>query len=468
MRFALLLPLLFAGSASAQDPLDAAVSTFRASHLPADAAFFAVSRSYGITFDLEPGLNTPVTLTVAGGRVRDLITALARTQGAFWERDGRIIVLRRNVLRFYPIDYPQMTRSAQGSSTVVLTAQSGLSPTAATSNGTAAAAAALAASGQANQTDQTNLSLQQQNPGTFWNDVQAELTAMAQPGERVAVNRLAGLAMVTAPPDRQAEYRMFLRLLNERISRQVRITAKVLEVDLTQTGQLGVDWSQAATKAGGLSLGGLSTATAISALNGTTLPASTFTGTIAAGKISAVVQALSEQGQVHSVSNPSVLTLSNQTAFVKVGTEQTFFSLANSTTLNQPGTTVPFASTQNNYSQNAITIGTVLYVTPEVNSDGTITVDILPAVTQLIGIDTSPDQQQTAPRMDIKALSTLARLHAGEAVMIGGLIHDETDTDVRSVPGLGSLPVVGALFGSHASARNRTELVIFLTAECIP
>ncbi|HZZ57415.1 MAG TPA: secretin N-terminal domain-containing protein [Opitutaceae bacterium] len=468
MRFIPLLFLLLAPPLAALDSLDVPVDSFRAVHLAADAAFQTVGRIYGLTFDLEPGLASPVTLTVSGGRVRDLITALARTQGAYWERDGRIIVLRRNVLRFYPIDYPQMTRSAQGSSTVVLTAQSGTTSAAASTAGTAGAAAALAASGLPNQTDQTNLSLQQQNPGTFWSDLQAELAALAQPGERVAVNRLAGLVLVTAPPDRQEGYRAFLRLLNDRISRQVRITAKVLEVDLTQSGQLGVDWSQAATKAGGLSLGGFSTNTAIANLNGTTLPAATFTGTIAAGKIAAVVQALSEQGQVHSVSNPSVLTLSNQTAFVKVGTEQTFFSLANSTTLSQPGTSVPFASTQNNYSQNAITIGTVLYVTPEVNSDGTVTVDILPAVTQLIGVDTSPDQQQTAPRMDIKALSTLARLRPGEAVVIGGLIHDETDTDTRSIPGLGSLPVVGALFGSHASARTRTELVIFLTAECQP
>ncbi|HEY3758045.1 MAG TPA: secretin N-terminal domain-containing protein [Opitutaceae bacterium] len=464
---ALLLPALLAALAPGTDPLDAPVSSFRAVHLSADSAFLALGRTYGITFDLEPNLNRPVTLTVAGGRVRDLIDALARSQGAYWERDGRVVVLRRNVLRFYPIDYPQMTRSAQGSSTVVLTAQAGAASTAG-ANAASLNSAALAANGQPTQTDQTNLSLQQQNPSTFWTDIQTELTSLSQPGETVAVNRLAGLVLVTAPPDRQREYRAFLHLLNERISRQVRITAKVLEISLSQSGQLGVDWAQAASRAGGLTFGGLSTANAIATLNGTALPAATFTGTIAAGKISALVNALADQGQVHSVSNPSVLTLSNQTAFVKVGTEQTFFSLANSTTLNQPGATIPFASTQNNYSQNAITIGTVLYVTPEVNSDGSITVDILPAVTQLIGIDTSPDQQQTAPRMDIKALSTLARLRPGEAVMIGGLIHDETDSDTRSVPGLGTLPVVGGLFANHASTHLRTELVIFLTAECVP
>lgn len=156
------------------------------------------------------------------------------------------------------------------------------------------------------------------------------------------------------------------------------------------------------------------------------------------------------------------------TAFVKVGTEQTFFSLANATTINAPtAVATPYATTQSSYAQNAITIGTVLYVTPEVNSDGTVTVDVLPAITQLIGVDTSPDGQQTAPRMDIKALSTIARLRSGESVMIGGLIHDETGRRVQKVPGLGDLPVVGKLFSTSAKTGSRSELVIFLSAEVV-
>jgi type II secretory pathway component GspD/PulD (secretin) len=162
-----------------------------------------------------------------------------------------------------------------------------------------------------------------------------------------------------------------------------------------------------------------------------------------------------------------VVSLSNQTAFVKVGTEQTFFSLSNSTSINQAGTATPYAATQNSYTQNAITIGTVLYVTPEVNGDGTITVDVLPAITQLIGVDTSPDGQQTAPRMDIKALSTLARLHPRESVLIGGLIYDQTARQTQNIPGLGSLPVLGRLFSTSGSSHTRSELVIFLSAELV-
>lgn len=463
----------FLAQASAGDPLDAPVGAFRADRVPVDAAFLAASRVSGIPIAIDPDLKGTVTLELRGGSIRDLIDALAATQGAYWEREGRMVCVRRNVVRFYEVDYPQLSRSAQGGSTVVLSAQSPL--TAYGAGGTAAPGTAATpfptatgAQGYANPTDQTNLSIQQQNQTTFWSDTLSELNALAKPGETVALNKLAGLAIISASPSRQRDFAALIGFLNRRISRQVRISARVLEVTLQRENQLGVNWALAATSAGGILLGNAAANPTVTSINGQSLATPTFTGTVSAGKISAVVQALAQQGEVRAVSNPSVLTLSNQTAFIKVGTEQTFFSLSNSTTLNQAGAATPFATTQNTYAQNAITIGTVLYVTPEVNSDGSVTVDVLPAITQLVGVDSSPDGQQTAPRMDIKALSTLARLHPGQAVMIGGLIQDETDRATQQVPGLASLPLIGRLFSSSAAVRNRSELVIFLTAEPVP
>jgi MSHA type pilus biogenesis protein MshL len=443
---------------------DAPVISFHAAAMPLRDALLTVTRSYGITFIVDPAIRGEVTLEVRHGTVRELIDALTRSQGLFWEREGRLVSVRRNVTRFYEIDYPQLARSSQGGSNVVLSAQTGGGtvpgpvPTGGAANNGAGPAGAGAA-------DQTNLAILQQNQNSFWADVQSELSGLAQPGESAFVNKFAGLAAVTAAPVRQADFQAFIATVNRRISRQVRIAARVVEVELNAQHQLGVDWTLASTRAGGLSLSGLAGAAGLTTLNGQALAPSTVSGTLATGKISAVIQALAEQGEVHAVSNPSVLSLSNQTAFVKVGTEQTFFSLSNSTTINQAGAAGPFATTQNSYTQNAITIGTVLSVTPEVNGDGTVTVDVLPAITQLVGVDASPDGQQTAPRMDIKALSTIARLHPNQSVMIGGLIYDATATQSQKVPVLGDLPVIGRAFGAAAGTKTRTELVIFLAAE---
>jgi MSHA biogenesis protein MshL len=445
------------------DVFEAPVQSFHVAGASLSAALQAVTRSYGVTFVLDPVVKGDVTMELRHGTVRDLVDALTQSQGCFWERAGHLVIVRRNVTRYYEIDYPQLARSSQGGSNVVLSAQSG------TASSSSPAAATLGNSansvGSSSQNDQTNLAILQQNQNTFWSDVQSELTGLAQPGETAFVNKFAGLAAVTAPPARQRDFQAFLDTVNRRISRQVRIAARVVEVELNAQHQLGVDWSLASATAGGLTLTGLGTATGFSSINGQSLGASTVSGTLSTGKISAVIQALSAQGDLHAVSNPSVLSLSNQTAFVKVGTEQTFFSLSNSTTINQGGVAGPVATTQSSYTQNAITIGTVLSVTPEVNGDGTVTVDVLPAITQLVGVDTSPDGQQTAPRMDIKALSTIARLHPDQSVMIGGLIYDATATQSQKVPLLGDLPLLGRAFGTSGQTKTRTELVIFLTAE---
>jgi MSHA biogenesis protein MshL len=448
--------------AAGPNPLDAPVQSFHVAGASLSAALQAVTRTYGVTFVIDPAVKGDVTMELRRGTVRDLIDALTQSQGCFWERAGRLIIVRRNVTRYYEIDYPQLARSSQGGSNVVLSAQSGFGSSAPPAMAVPSNSSGATGSGP---NDQTNLTILQQNQNTFWSDVQSELTSLAQPGETAFVNKFAGLAAVTAPPTHQRDFQAFIDTVNRRISRQIRIAARVVEVELNAQHQLGVDWSLVNATAGGLTLTGLGTATGFSSINGQSLGARTLSGTLSTGKISAVIQALAAQGDVHAVSNPSVLSLSNQTAFVKVGTEQTFFSLSNSTTINQGGATGPVATTQSSYTQNAITIGTVLSVTPEVNGDGTVTVDVLPAITQLVGVDTSPDGQQTAPRMDIKALSTIARLHPDQSVMIGGLIYDATATQSQKVPLLGDLPLLGRAFGTSGQTKMRTELVIFLTAE---
>jgi len=270
---AVLLPAyhLAEGPLPGPDPLDAPVASYRAVRIPIAAAFLSLSRAYGITFVLDPALKGEVSMEMRNGTVRDAIDALAKSQGFYWERDGRLIAVRRNVVRFYEIDYPQMTRSAQGSSNVVLSAQAASSVNGvngAVQNGSLSAANGSNGGNYPNQNDQTNISIQQQNQSTFWADVQSELSGLAQPGESVAVNRLAGIAVVTAPPSRQADFRAFIDIVNRRISRQVRISARVLEVELNDQHQLGVDWALAATKIGGLNLSGFATDTAFTAITG--------------------------------------------------------------------------------------------------------------------------------------------------------------------------------------------------------
>jgi MSHA type pilus biogenesis protein MshL len=296
--------------------------------------------------------------------------------------------------------------------------------------------------------------------------LEAELRSMVKDGDSLVLNRFSGVAQITAPVRRHESIRAFIELVNRRITQQVEIEARLVEVTLRDEQKLGVDWDQAATSLEGVRVQARAPLD-VAGVGGTVLGANTFAATLGFGRASAVIQALKQQGEVKTVAQPRLRALNNQTAFIKVGEDRPFFRLQQTTTLQQPGATTAFNQTQENFSVSTITIGTILAVTPQIDGDKTITLDVLPAITRLQAIVTSPDGRQTAPVTEVKQASTIVRLRDGETAIIGGLISEETGETERRVPILGKIPVVGAAFRSRANLRARTELVIFLTPRLV-
>ena len=290
---------------------------------------------------------------------------------------------------------------------------------------------------------------------------------MLKEGDSLVLNKFSGVAQITAPVRRHEVIRAFIELVNHRITQQVEIEARLVEVTLDDEQKLGVDWDLAATTVGGVHINSVAAPQDVTDVGGTPLAANTFTANLGLGHATAVINALKQQGQVTTVAQPRLRALNNQTAFIKVGEDRPFFRLQQATTLQQSGSTVPVSQTQQNFSVSTITIGTILAVTPQIDAQGVITLDVLPAITRLQSIITSPDGQQTAPVTEVKQASTIVRLHDGETAVIGGLISDESGETTRSIPVLGSLPGLGAAFRSKAKLHSRTELVIFLTPKLI-
>jgi type II secretory pathway component GspD/PulD (secretin) len=176
----------------------------------------------------------------------------------------------------------------------------------------------------------------------------------------------------------------------------------------------------------------------------------------------AIIQALREQGEVAVISQPRLRTLNNQTAIMKVGTDQPFFIQQNSVISSAGGITQ-----QSGDNLSMITVGTVLSVTPQISSDGWVTLDITPAITSFVEERQSPSHQSSAPVLDIKQTSALVRLRDGETVVMGGLIQKSTAKSVRKIPLLGDIPFLGKLFQGRVDAKQKKELVIFLTPTII-
>jgi len=461
----ILLILLTATMVFASEPalLDRPVDNLRLEKAPLPAALRSLARACQVNILLDPEVAGEVTAEVNHGTLRSTLTALTEPGGYYYEEtpDGISVRYRRTIL--YAIDYPQLTRSGSGSASITLGGANNGG-----SNGQGQPLTqTLGGSGQTQTgSDATQVSISQENQNTFWPGLEAELRTMLKDGDSLVVNKFSGVAQVTAPVRRQETIRAFIELVNRRITQQVEIEARIVEVTLHNERKLGVDWDLAATTAGSVQLDGTAPLQ-VGGVGGTLLAANTFAANLGFGRATAVIHALQQQGQVKTVAQPRLRALNNQTAFIKVGEDRPFFRLQQSTTFQSGGSTVPVNQTQESFSVSTITIGTILAVTPQIDANGVITLDVLPAITRLQAIVTSPDGKQTAPLTEVKQASTIVRLKDGETAMIGGLISEDTGDSTRSVPVLGAVPVVGRAFRSKATLTNRTELVIFLTPKLI-
>jgi type II secretory pathway component GspD/PulD (secretin) len=160
------------------------------------------------------------------------------------------------------------------------------------------------------------------------------------------------------------------------------------------------------------------------------------------------------------LANPTIIALDGTSSSINITDSIVYFTsqIALGTGGSPPVVTV---------TSNTAEIGIQLQVTPHITNDGNITLALQPTVSQLIGIKSDPSGVATAPQIANRAFTIgSARVKDGQTLAIGGLLNDTRTESWDKIPGLASLPIVGAMFRSTTSAGNqsqRTELVVLVT-----
>lgn len=406
------------------------IYSFRAQDMPLADALRLFSRVNELNIVVGPDVVGNVTVDFQGLSLDKAMAALLETYGYYWEKQDELIIVRRMETRTFTLDYIRLERSGSGTNKAQVTSSSG--------------------GGQ----NAGNVTLSQQDQIKFWEELEAQVKTLLSQDGRFVVNRLSGTIQVTDLHKRIEEVSQFLVNVRQSLYRQVEIEARIYEVTLSDDYSLGINWNQIdfETKSGNIGLTNIITAAA----GGFTIPAATAAISFVDGSFDVVLEALHQQGQVKIVSQPRILTLNNQPALIKVGTDQSFFT---STTTIGTGTTPNTVTEQ----IRTVTSGLVLSVTPQISQDGWIMMDVSPIITTLGTTVTSPNGS-TAPTIDVKQSGGLVRVRDGEMVIIGGLIQDKHGDTERKVPVLGDIPGLGRLFKGTFQAKRKTELVIFLTA----
>jgi pilus assembly protein CpaC len=152
-------------------------------------------------------------------------------------------------------------------------------------------------------------------------------------------------------------------------------------------------------------------------------------------------------GQVTTLANPNLTTLSGETASFLAGGE----------------IPIPVAQGLGTTTVEFKQYGVSLAFTPTVLSDGRISLRVRPEVSQLSSAGAVQLNGVTIPALTTRRTETTVELGSGESMVIGGLLQNSHNNSISKTPGLGDVPILGALFRSNGFQRNETELVIVIT-----
>jgi type III secretion protein C len=172
----------------------------------------------------------------------------------------------------------------------------------------------------------------------------------------------------------------------------------------------------------------------------------------------ALVQALQQDEETHVIMNPKIMTEHNIPAEVFVGQQTPIKgqSIANSTSGS------PSAIVATNY--NTVETGVSLKVTPLISSRETVTLIIEQKVSSVNSAQVAAQGQTTAPPATVNEIRTVTRVHmpSDHFLVMSGLIQESSDITSSRIPCLGSLPLVGNLFGGKTQASAKQNLMIFI------
>ena len=248
---------------------------------------------------------------------------------------------------------------------------------------------------------------------------------------------------------------------------QVIVEAIIVEVSADKSAELGVNWlidgSNADNAVGGFiePVGGVSIVDlARAATDPTTLTSVPRGTTVGVGRLgsggvdfAAVLRALRGDSTTNIIATPSIVTMDNQEAEIKVAQEVPFVTGQYTSTGGNTGNNLnPFQTIQRQE------VGTILKITPQINEGDSVMLKIEQESSSIAATSSGAVDLVTNKR----TISTHVLIEDGGTVVLGGLIQDSQTGGEQRVPFLGRIPVVGEAFKSRSAKKTKTNLMVFI------
>lgn len=459
---------------------------------------FALARDAKLNVDINAGITGTVTLNAIDQTLQQLLTRIARQVDMRWELDGPNLLVMPDspFLRVYRVDYVNMERNTTG--TFGVSSQVG---------------AASGGAGGGGGSNASTTSVTNSSNSNFWKSlieniqnilketdkdfasvgnapaaipVAAPATAgaptasasaptppapqqvapSARDAASVIANREAGIINVRATSRQHEKIQEFLDRVLVNTKRQVLIEATIVEIQLNNQYQQGIDWSILRRGPAGINLtqrvGGDSTVIQ-APVNSQSLTVGIADPTNRFGGITATVRLLESFGNVKVLSSPKMSVLNNQTALLKVVNNLVYFTIKADTTQGATGPAVTTFTT----TPNTVPVGFVMNVTPQISDDDTVMLNVRPSVTRVISFIQDPNPSLAGvpsliPQIQTREMESMLKINSGQIAILGGLITDSLADNEDSTPGVNTIPGIRNLFLNTTRASTKSELVVFI------
>src|SRR5687767_14773148 len=464
---------------------------------------FALARDARLNVDIHSDITGAVTLNAIDQTLPQLLTRIARQVDMRYEIDGQNLIVMRDTpfLRVYRIDYVNMARDARSVAAVATQVTGGL---------------VGAAGGENNSTARVN----SVSANKFWDTLVSNIKEIlqetdkvlpaaaapaapstvtpAQPGATppagasaaapaaplpvatfreaasVIANPETGLLNIRATSRQHEKVQEFVDHVMNNAKRQVLIEATVVEVQLNNQYQRGIDWQRVRSDASAIGVPGFGTGrsglefgqTSSGTPAGINTNAFVFGGAVGSLNFNFAFRLLESFGDVRVLSSPKISVLNNQTAVLKVVDNLVYFTIKADTTQNQNSSLTTFTTTLN-----SVPVGFILSLVPQISDTDSVVLNLRPTISRKIGDVPDPNPALAAanppvtsliPVIQTREMESVLRLQSGQVGVLGGLMQDASSTTEDSIPGVRDLPGLGVLLGQRRDSNQKTELVIFL------
>lgn len=448
---------------------------------------------------VHPGVGGTLSVTLKGVTLRESLDAIREVYGFDYAIDGRRITVFPPSLQTRVFTINALAHQRSGRSEVRVS--SGAAPIGSNNNTGNAAGGGTTSTVQQQESSQLSTKV----AGDFWAETTAALRALVggAEGRTVIASPQTGTVAVRAMPEELRHVEAWLKATRVAVERQVMLEAKIVEVELREGYQSGIDWSRVGERG---AIGQTSVNPSIpSGVNsivnplvsntrglpvlssGTQSPSwpdliplpsaggGTFGLALARNGFQALLSFIESHGDTQILSSPRIATLNNQKAVLKVGTDDYFItgisgSNTNNTTNNGTnGTTnqIPTLTLTPFFS------GIALDVTPQIDAADMITLHIHPSVSNVtekvkqVDLGEVGNFRLPLASASVNETDTVVRIPDGHIVAIGGLMQMEASRRGSGLPGADSNPLTSVLFGNRANSGRKRELVVLIKPSII-